>query len=86
MISWAEARRQEGLKQGLEQGIEQGIEQGLNEGLVTALLRLVERKFSVTEAERERIRAVSDPDKLQAALDEIIEPGATLDSVLKHLG
>jgi len=77
MISWAEARRQEGHKQ--------GIEQGLNEGLVTALLRQVERKFSVTEAERERIRAVSDPEKLQTALDEIIEPDATVQSVLERL-
>ncbi|TVQ23651.1 MAG: hypothetical protein EA383_13630 [Spirochaetaceae bacterium] len=33
MISWAEARRQEGLKQ--------GIEQGLNEGLTKTLMRLM---------------------------------------------
>ncbi len=73
MISWAEARRQEGLKQGIEQG------------LTKALLRLVERKFSVSAAERERIQAVADAEKLQAALDEIIEPEATLESVLRHL-
>ena len=69
MISWAEARRQEGF----------------NEGLTKALLRLVDRKFSITEAERERIRSASDPEKLQTALDEIIEPDATVQSVLKHL-
>ncbi|TVQ22215.1 MAG: hypothetical protein EA383_15805, partial [Spirochaetaceae bacterium] len=73
MISWEEARRQEGLQQ------------GLHEGLVATLLRQVDRKFSVTQAERERIRAASDPEKLQAALDEIIEPAATRESVLKRL-
>ena len=77
MISWAEARRQEVLKQGIEQGLEQG--------LTKTLLRQVERKFSVTNAERECIQAVADPEKLQAALDEIIEPDATLESVLKLL-
>ncbi|TVQ26782.1 MAG: hypothetical protein EA383_04505, partial [Spirochaetaceae bacterium] len=63
----------------------QGLEQGLHEGLVATLLRQVDRKFSVTQAERERIRAASDPEKLQAALDEIIEPAATRESVLKRL-
>ena len=77
MISWAEARRQEVLKQGIEQGLEQG--------LTKTLLRQVERKFSVTNADRECIQAVADPEKLQAALDEIIEPEATLESVLRHL-
>jgi len=69
MISWAEAHRQEVL----------------NEGLTKVLLRQVERKFSVEAADRERIQAVADAEKLQAALDEIIEPEATLESVLGHL-
>ena len=69
MISWAEARRQEGLKQ----------------GLTKTLLRFAERKFSVTNADRERVRSAADPEKLQAALDQIIEPEATLESVLRLL-
>ena len=69
MISWAEARRQEGLEQ----------------GLTKTLLRQVDRRFSVTNADRERVRSAADPEKLQAALDEIIEPDATLESVLRLL-
>ncbi len=45
MISWAEARRQE------------GFEQGFNQGLGIALLRFAERRFSVTNADCERVRA-----------------------------
>ena len=45
MISWAEARRQEGLNQ------------GFNQGLGIALLRFAERRFSATNADRERVRA-----------------------------
>jgi len=78
MISWAEARRQEGFKQGLEQGFEQGFNQGFNQGLGIALLRQIERRFSVTNADRERVRAASDREKLQAALDEVTEPESVL--------
>ena len=43
------------------------------------------RKFTLNSVEIDRIRKVTDVAKLQAALDEIIEPHATADSVLEKL-
>jgi len=40
-------------------------------------MEFAERKFSVTNADRERVRSAADPEKLQAALDEVTEPDAT---------
>ncbi|TVR93226.1 MAG: hypothetical protein EA428_02610 [Spirochaetaceae bacterium] len=73
MISYNEKARREGKVQGKA------------EGLAEALLRQIERRFAVSSVELERVREVSEVAKLQAALDEIIEPHATAESVLEKL-
>jgi hypothetical protein len=73
MISYAEKKHREGKAEGKA------------EGLAEALVRLLERRFLPAPAELVRVREVTDTAKLQAALDEIIEPEATLDSVLEKL-
>ena len=49
---------------------------GREEGRVTdkqdVLIRQLSRKFDVSDAEREMIRGVEDPDRLDAALDELV--------------
>ena len=51
-----------------------GREEGREEGRVIekqdVLIRLLSRKFDLSDAERESIRGVEDPDRLDAALDE----------------
>ena len=50
--------------------------EGRREGRVTdkqdVLIRQLSRKFDVSDAEREMIRGVEDPDRLDAALDELV--------------
>ena len=61
---------------------------GREEGRVTdkqdVLIRLLSRKFGVSEAERESIRGVEDPDRLDAALDEFAV-AETKEAVLEKL-
>ncbi|MFN2312627.1 MAG: hypothetical protein ABR590_11330, partial [Spirochaetia bacterium] len=59
--------------------------EGKAEGLSFALLRLLEREFSLGDRDRDEVRAVQDTEKLQRALEEVFEPGATLESVLTRL-
>ncbi|TVR94503.1 MAG: hypothetical protein EA428_00300, partial [Spirochaetaceae bacterium] len=63
----------------------EGEARGEAKGLAEALLRQLERRFTLSSAQLNRVRGVSDVPKLQAALDEIIEPHATADSVLEKL-
>ncbi len=53
-----------------------GREEGREEGRVAdkqdVLVRLLSRKFDLSDAERESIRSVVDPDRLDAALDELV--------------
>jgi predicted transposase/invertase (TIGR01784 family) len=68
------------------------VEKGRNEGLETGslqrsrevLVRQLDRKFGLTEAERDRILSCGDSDALDAALDEIITADAKA-SVLSKL-
>jgi hypothetical protein len=48
------------------------------------LIRLLSRKFSLSDAERESIRGVEDPDRLDAALDELVV-AETKQAVLEKL-
>ncbi len=73
MISFAEKVRREGEAKGKA------------EGLAETLLRQLGRRFTLKPAEIDQVRAVTNVAKLQAALDEIIEPHATADSVLEKL-
>ncbi len=77
MISYNEKARREGKVEGKAEG--------KAEGLAEALIRMLERKFTLDSAELDRVRKVNDVAKFQAALDEIIEPHATAESVLEKL-
>ncbi|NBC28725.1 MAG: hypothetical protein GVY29_01900 [Spirochaetes bacterium] len=69
-------------------GREEGREKGRNEGRITdkqeVLIRQLSRKFDVSDAEREKIRGVEDPDRLDAALDEFAV-AETKEAVLEKL-
>ena len=64
-MTWAEAKRKEGLEEGLEEGSLQRSRD--------VLIRQTDRKFGLTVSERERISACSDQGALDAALDEILD-------------
>ena len=53
--------------------------------MAEALIRLMNRKFTLSASDIQTIRTVRDLSKLQAALDEIIEANATRESVLRQL-
>ena len=61
-----------------------GREEGRVTGKQEVLIRLLSRKFEVSDAERERIRGVEDPDRLDAALDELVM-AETKEAVLEKL-
>ena len=50
--------------------LEKGVEKGSLESRRETLTRLVDRKFGLTDTERERILSCDDPAALDAALDE----------------
>ena len=64
-MTYAQEMRREGLQEGRQQGSLQRSRE--------VLARLVERKFGLTDAERERIMACEDQQAMEAALDLILE-------------
>mgnify|MGYP006301936021 FL=1 len=70
LMTFVEAKIQEGLQKGREEGREEGRQEGELLGKRAALLRQISRKFTVTDAERDRILSCDDPTALDAALDE----------------
>jgi flagellar biosynthesis/type III secretory pathway protein FliH len=65
-------------------GREEGREEGRVAGKQDVLMRLLSRKFDVSDAERETIRGMEDPDRLDAALDELVV-AETKEAVLEKL-
>jgi hypothetical protein len=64
-MTYAQEMRREGFQEGRQQGsLQQSRE---------VLARLVDRKFGLTDAERERIMACEDRQAMEAALDIILE-------------
>ncbi len=53
--------------------LEKGVEKGSLQRSREVLIRLVDRKFGLTDAERERISGCDDQAVLDAALDEILD-------------
>ena len=76
--------REEGREEGRQEGREEGREQGRVADKQDVLIRLLSRKFGVSNAERESIRGVEDPDRLDAALDEFVV-AETKEAVLEKL-
>ena len=67
-MTYAEELIQEGLKQGRQEGLEHGELQDKQH----VLARLLAKRFSLSDPERERIESCEDRDALDAALDEIV--------------
>ena len=64
---------QEMLEKGRNEGLERGVEKGSLESRRETLARQLNRKFGLTDAERERISSCDDQAALDAALDEILD-------------
>jgi predicted transposase/invertase (TIGR01784 family) len=62
-----------GIEKGLEQGIEQGLARGELRDKHAVLKRLLDRKFGLEPEDAELIEGVTDPNRLDAALDAIID-------------
>jgi predicted transposase/invertase (TIGR01784 family) len=64
-------------RMGIEKGIEQGFVQGRQAGELrerhAVLKRLLDRKFGLEPGDTELIEGVTDPDRLDAALDAILD-------------
>jgi hypothetical protein len=79
-MTYAQEMRREGLQEGLQEGRQQGSLQRSRE----VLARLMDRKFGLTDAERERIMGCEDELAMEAALDTILE-AETKEQVLAML-
>ena len=64
--------KQESFKQGIEQGIEQGIKQGELTDKQNILIKLLSKKHGLEEDEKEYIKSITDIEKLETALEEIL--------------
>jgi flagellar biosynthesis/type III secretory pathway protein FliH len=76
VMSYADVLKREGLERGIQEGLQEGLEEGRQEGRLQktreVLIRLLDRKFSLTPADKQRIQSTQDPAALDAALDEIV--------------
>jgi len=79
----AEYRLDIATEQGLERGFKQGIEKGELLDKQKVLIRLADKKFGISGEDKQFILSVSDPYKLDSALDEIISTGNFQDIVLR---
>jgi predicted transposase/invertase (TIGR01784 family) len=77
VMSYADVLKREGLERGIQEGLREGLEEGRQEGRLQktreVLIRQLDRKFTLTAADRERIQSTQDPAALDAALDEIVD-------------
>jgi hypothetical protein len=62
----------------------EGIEEGKIQEKQQVLIRLLSKKHSLTEQDKQNISSITDPDKLDLALDEIVI-AETKEQVLKLL-
>lgn len=68
MPTIAEKLRQEGMQKGMQQGMQQGELMGKS----TALIKLMNRKFSLSAEEESLIKSVQDQLLLDRALEEVL--------------
>ena len=67
-----------------KRGIQKGKEEGRVEGEHNTLIRQLDRKFGLSEEEKELIRGTEELEKIEAALDEILD-AETKEQVLSRL-
>ncbi|MFP4268934.1 MAG: hypothetical protein ACLFQW_13135, partial [Spirochaetaceae bacterium] len=67
-----------------KRGLVKGMEKGRIEGEHNTLIRQLDRKFCLSEEEKELVRSTEELEKIEAALDEILEAD-TKEQVLGHL-
>lgn len=72
------------IEEGRVEGRVEGMEQGELVDKHNVLIRLADRKFSISEENKQFILSVLDPNKLDSALDEIITAD-TIDGVIDKL-
>lgn len=84
MPTIAEKLRQEGMQQGIQQGMQEGMQQGRQQGRQegmhqgelqgkrTALIKLMNRKFSLSPGEELLIQSVQDQAVLDQALESVL--------------
>jgi ribosomal protein S4 len=65
LMSYADVLKREGLEEGQQEGRLQKTRE--------VLIRQLDRKFTLTAADRQRIQSTEDPAALDAALDEIVD-------------
>jgi transposase len=68
----------------IEQSVERGLEQGELRDKQYVLIRQAGKKFGISDADKQLILSVYDPDKLDSALDEIIF-ASTFDDIISKL-
>ncbi|MFO7850271.1 MAG: hypothetical protein R6V67_09950, partial [Spirochaetia bacterium] len=67
-----------------KRGIERGIKRGIQKGEHNTLIRLLDKKFGLSEEERDLIRRSEDLENIEATLDEFVF-AETKEQVLAHL-
>jgi hypothetical protein len=72
LMTTAEKLRKEGMEIGLEEGLIKGMEEGTLRKQQEVLIKLVNKKFGITEQESDRIRNYADTQKLDLALETIL--------------
>ena len=75
----AEYRLDNATEQGLEKGFKQGLEKGELLEKQHVLIRQADKKFGISGEDKQLILSVSNFEKLDAALDEIISAGTFKD-------
>ncbi len=83
-MTYAEAAEKRGIEKGKEEGKEEGREAGRIEGEHKTLIRLLEKKFGLSEEEKELVRSTEELEKIEAALDELLD-AEMKEQVLVHL-
>jgi flagellar biosynthesis/type III secretory pathway protein FliH len=79
---------EQGIEEGLEKGLKKGLQEGERKGKIQdkqqVLIRQLTKKYSLTVQDKQHISSITDPDKLDLALDEIVI-AETKEQVLKLL-
>ncbi|MFA7568232.1 MAG: Rpn family recombination-promoting nuclease/putative transposase [Alkalispirochaeta sp.] len=81
MRSIADAMREDWLVKGIEQGLEQGFERGKADVLV----RLLRRRFGLSEEEEAVVRGCRDVERLDEAAERCVDLDVSKDEILSLL-